>query len=51
MHKSKPKLQFTSKFNVNQLRQQLLFATDPEAVLLLPFMVGQVQLSIDDLLG
>ena len=51
MRKSKPKLQVTSKFNVNQLSQQPLFTTNPEAALPLLSMIGQAQLSIDDLLG
>ena len=51
MRKSKPKLQVTSKFNVNQLSHQPLFSTNPEAALPLLSMIGQAQLSIDDLLG
>ena len=51
MRKSKPKLQVTSKFNVNQLSHQPLFSTNPEAARPLLSMIGQAQLSIDDLLG
>ena len=51
MRKSKPKLQVTSKFNVNQLSHQPLFSTNPEAALPLLSMIGQAQVSIDDLLG
>ena len=39
------------KFNVDQLREQPLFSTNPEAALPLLAMIGQAQLSIDDLLG
>ncbi|NDH51645.1 MAG: IS256 family transposase [Betaproteobacteria bacterium] len=41
----------TSKFNVAQLNEQPLFATNPQAALPLLSMIGQAQLSIDDLLG
>jgi putative transposase len=51
MTKSKAKLHVASKFNVDQLNDQPLFATNPEAVLPLLSMLGQAQLSIDDLLG
>jgi transposase-like protein len=51
MAKSKAKLHVASKFNVDQLNEQPLFATNPEAVLPLLSMLGQAQLSIDDLLG
>jgi putative transposase len=48
---SKAKLRVASKFNVNQLNEQPLFATNPQAALPLLSMIGQAQLSIDDLLG
>lgn len=51
MAKSKAKLHVASKFNVDQLNGQPLFATNPETVLPLLSMIGQAQLSIDDLLG
>lgn len=51
MAKSKAKLHVASKYNVDQLSEQLLFAANPEAVLPLLSMIGQAQLSIDDLLG
>jgi putative transposase len=51
MTKSKAKLHVASKFNVDQLNEQPLFATNPEAALPLLSMLGQAQLSIDDLLG
>ena len=51
MAKSKAKLHVASKFNVNQLSEQPLFATNPEAALPLLSMIGKAQLSIDDLLG
>lgn len=51
MAKSKAKLHVASKFNVDQLREQPLFSTNPEAALPLLSMIGQAQLSIDDLLG
>lgn len=51
MAKSKAKLHVASKFNVEQLSEQPLFATNPEAALPLLSMIGQAQLSIDDLLG
>lgn len=51
MKQSKPKLRVPSKFNVDQLSEQPLFATNPEAVLPMLSMIGQAQLSIDDLLG
>lgn len=51
MAKSKAKLTVASKFNTDQLNDQPLFATNPEAVLPLLSMLGQAQLSIDDLLG
>jgi transposase-like protein len=51
MAKSKAKLHVASKFNVDQLNAQPLFATNPETVLPLLSMIGQAQLSIDDLLG
>lgn len=51
MNKSKAKLRVASKVHVNQLNEQPLFAANPEAVLPLLSMIGQAQLSIDDLLG
>ena len=51
MSKSKAKLHVTSKLNVAQLNEQPLFATNPQAALPLLSMIGQAQLSIDDLLG
>ncbi len=51
MNKSKAKLHVTNKFNANQMGEQPLFATNPEAVLPLLSMIGQAQLSIEDLLG
>ena len=51
MSKSKAKLHVASKFNVDQLNGQALFATNPETVLPLLSMIVQAQLSIDDLLG
>jgi hypothetical protein len=51
MAKSIAKLHVASKFNVDQLREQPLFSTNPEAALPLLSMIGQAQLSIDDLLG
>ncbi len=51
MSKSKAKLHVASKFDVNRLSEQPLFATNPEAALPLMSMIGQAQLSIDDLLG
>lgn len=51
MKQSKAKPRIASKFNVNQLSEQPLFATNPQAALLLLAMNGQAQLSIDDLLG
>ena len=51
MKQSKPKLRVSSKFNVTQLSEQPLFATNPEAALPMLSMIGQAQLSIDDLLG
>ena len=51
MAKSKAKLHVAKKFNVDQLVGQPLFSTNPEAALPLLSMIGQAQLSIDDLLG
>ena len=51
MKQSKAKLRVASKFNVNQLSEQPLLATNPQAALPLLSMIGQAQLSIDDLLG
>lgn len=48
---SKPKLRVANKSSVAQLSDQPLFATNPEAALPLLSMIGQAQLSIDDLLG
>jgi putative transposase len=39
------------QFNFNQLSEQPLFATNPQAALPLLSMIGQAQLSIDTLLG
>lgn len=51
MAKSKAKLHVASKFSVDQLSEQPLFAANPQAALPLLAMIGQAQLSIDDLLG
>jgi putative transposase len=51
MTKSIGKLRVASKFNVDQLSEQPLFATNPEAALPLLSMIGQAQLSIEGLLG
>lgn len=51
MTKSIAKLRIASKSNVGQLNEQPLFATNPEALLPLLSMIGQAQLSIEDLLG
>jgi transposase-like protein len=51
MAKSIAKLRVASKFNVDQLGEQPLFATNPETALPLLSMIGQAQLSIEDLLG
>lgn len=51
MNKSKAKLHVANKFNVNQVSEQPLFAANPEAVLPVLSMIGQAQLSIDELLG
>jgi transposase-like protein len=51
MANTNAKLRAASKFNVNRLGEQPLFATNPEAALPLLSMIGQAQLSIDDLLG
>ena len=51
MAKSIAKLPVAKKFNVDQLGEQSLFSTNPEAALPLLSMIGQAQLSIDDLLG
>ena len=50
MKQSKPKLRVANKFSVSQLSEQPLFATNPEAALPMLSMIGQAQLSIDDLL-
>jgi len=51
MAKSKAKLHVASQSHVDQLNELPLLATNPEAVLPLLSMIGQAQLSIDDLLG
>ena len=51
MAKSIAKLHVARKSNVDQLREQALFSSNPEAALPLLSMIGQAQLSIDDLLG
>ena len=51
MAKSIAKLRVASKFNVDQLSEQPLFAANPESALPLLSMIGQAQLSIEDLLG
>ncbi len=51
MAKSKAKLHVANKFSLDQLSEQPLFATNPEAALPLLSMIGQAQLSIDDLMG
>jgi len=51
MAKSIAKLPVAKKFNVDQLREHPLFSTNPEESLPLLSMIGQAQLSIDDLLG
>ena len=49
MTKSKAKPHVTSKFSLDQLSEQPLFAANPEAALPMLSMIGQAQLSIDDL--
>ena len=51
MKQSKPKLRLATKSSAAQLSEQPLFATNPEVALPLLSMIGQAQLSIDDLLG
>ena len=51
MKQSKPKLRVIKKSNVAQLSEQPLFATNAQAALPLLSMIGQAQLSIEDLLG
>lgn len=51
MAKSIAKLRVAKKFHVDQLSEQPLFATNPEAALPLLSMIEQAQLSIEDLLG
>ena len=51
MAKSIAKLHVAKKFSVAQLKEQPLFSNNPEAALPLLSMIGQAQLSIDDLLG
>ena len=51
MKQSKAKLRVASKFNVNQLSEQPLLATNPQAALPLLSMIGKPQCPIDDLLG
>lgn len=48
---SKSKLRVVNKSDVAHLSEQPLFAANPEAALPLLSMIGQAQLSIDDLLG
>jgi hypothetical protein len=51
MANTNAKLRVASKFDIKRLSEQPLFATNPEAALPLLSMIGQAQLSIDDLLG
>ena len=51
MAKSKAKLHVASQSHGDQLNELPLLAANPEAVLPLLSMIGQAQLSIDDLLG
>lgn len=51
MAKSKAKLHIASQPHGDQLNELPLLAANPEAVLPLLSMIGQAQLSIDDLLG
>jgi putative transposase len=51
MRKSTAKLHIASKDDVHQLGEQPLFGANPHAVLPLLSMIGQAQLSIDNLLG
>ena len=51
MANTKAKLRVASKSDVDQLSQQTLLSTNPEAALPLLSMIGQAQLSIEDLLG
>lgn len=51
MANTNAKLLVTSKFDAKRLSEQPLFATNPEAALPLLSMIGQAQLSIDNLLG
>ena len=51
MKQSKPKLPVIKKSGRAQLNEQPLFAANPEAALPLLSMIGQAQLSIEDLLG
>ena len=51
MKQSKPKLHVIKKSNTSQLSEQPLFATNAPAALPLLQMIGQAQLSIEDLLG
>lgn len=51
MKQSKANLHVASRFSVDQLSEQPLFATNPEAALPLLSMIGQAQLSIEDLLN
>lgn len=51
MEKSSAKRRIASQGHVNPTNQQPLFAANPEAVLPLLSMIGQAQLSIEDLLG
>ena len=51
MKQSIAKLRVANKSDIAQLNAQPLFSANPEAVLPLLSMIGQAQLSIDDLLG
>ena len=51
MKQSKPKLRVINKSRIAGLSEQPLFAANPEAALPLLSMIGQAQLSIEDLLG
>jgi len=51
MAQSKANIQIASKLSAKQLNDHPLLTTTLEAVLLLLSMLGQAQLSIDNLLG
>ena len=51
MKQSKPKLRVINKSGIAGLSDQPLFAANPQAALPLLSMIGQAQLSIEDLLG